>query len=278
MVAFRILFGALASALLASPGAAEPSRPAQCLLEVKGEHYLGGRCEFTPLDSAGSFRIADAQGRNLWAQIQVTKEDEGAAGWSGPAGGPAERRLGAATRAGGCWTLDDATADHYDDTRICAWSLNEGLYLGPSPKLPAAQAIIYYGSRVGMFHDIVSRKNLDTPGAEIAVSASHDGAVMFCREYSRDYSSKCIDERTKSEPKQIVRANCRDRTFHDFNGNKYSFHGKMKKSRQNTSAEYEIRAAGGEILDGSSASGYDVALGIYQALCPRSAPRSSNNR
>lgn len=251
-------------------------RPAQCLLEVKGVHYLGGPCIFTPLDKLGSFRITDVQGLNLVAQVNSSKKDEGKAVWNGPRGGNSpEKELGEAYRSGGCWTASDSEPGKYEDSRICAWSLKDSIYLSPSPRTDPS-SIIYYGSRVGMYDEIASRQGLDTRNARIVTKPSKDGAVTFCREYSRDYSMKCIDDLLRDQTVSTLRGNCQDKTFSDANGNRYAFLGRTPKRNDGTMAEFSIRdLASGEILDGSSASGYDVRLGIYQALCPSSAPKRS---
>jgi hypothetical protein len=263
--------------LFASSEAIAQSRPAQCLLEVKGVHYLGGPCVFTSLDRLGSFRITDVQGLNLIAQINASKKDEGKAVWNGPLGGTGPGKvLGDAYRSGGCWTLNDSDGNEYNDSRICAWGLNERIYLGPSPKTPPPSTIVYSGSRVGMYDEIVSRQGLDSASAQITTKASRDGAVTFCREYSRDYSVKCLDDEMRGPPLRTIRGNCRDKTFSDFDGNRYTFVGKTPKRNEDIMAEFEIRdMASGEILDGSSASGYGIRLGIFQALCPSSAPKNS---
>lgn len=50
-------------------------------------------------------------------------------------------------------------------------------------------------------------------------------------------------------------------------GNKF-----LGKAKPGAGADFAIRdLASGDILDGSTASGYDVALGIFLALCPASA-------
>ncbi len=256
------------------------SRPAQCLLEVKGVHYLGGPCIFTSLDKLGSFRITDVRGLNLIAQVDASKKDEGKAVWNGPLGGNSPtKELGDAYRSGGCWMASDSEPGKYEDSRICAWSPKDRIYLGPSPRTPDPSLIVYYGSRVGMYHEIASRQGLDTPNAQIVTKPSKDGAVTFCREYSRDYSVKCVDDQLRDQIVSTLHGNCRDKTFADANGNKYAFLGKTPKGNDEIMAEFSIRdLAAGEILDGSSASGYDVKLGIYQALCPSSAaaPLASN--
>ena len=252
------------------------SRPAQCLLEVKGVHYLGGPCAFTPLDRLGSFRIGNAE--EVFAEVNVSGKDQGKASWSGPSGaktsgGP----LGDAFRSGACWTVDDASAEDDNDSRICAWRPDEKVFLGASPRKPDPATTVFYGSRVGMYDDIASREGLDTANARIATRPSRNGSIEFCREYSHDYSQKCVDEQLRGSPAGVIAANCVERTFSNFYGYKYKFVGASKPDAgkdANVSADCSIRElASGEILDGSTASGYDVALGIYQALCPASAPK-----
>jgi hypothetical protein len=268
------------SAIVFAPHAMAQSRPAQCLLEVKGVHYIGGPCSFTPLDPRGSFRITDVQGLNLVAQVNVSNKDEGKASWNGPLGGKdSAKPIGDASRSGGCWTLSDSDSDDYNDSRICAWGLNDRIYLGPSPGKPDPASTIYYGSRVGMYDDIVSRRGLDTRNAEIKAGPSKEGAVKFCREYSRDYSQKCVEAQLRESPTGTITGNCQDKTFSNLYGYKFKFLGKASdlpgKKPEDMSADYAIRELeGGEILDGSTASGYDIALGAYQALCPSSAPKT----
>jgi hypothetical protein len=259
-------------------GVAAQSRPAKCLLEVKGIHYLGGPCVFTPLDKFGSFRITDAPGLNLIAQVIAHKKDEGTAVWNGPLGGNAPAKdLGDVYRSGGCWTASDSDPDKYNDSRICAWSLKEKVYLSPSPKEPSPSDVLYYGSRVGMYDEITRRQGIDTSDAQIETKPSKDGAVTFCREYGRDYSQKCVDEQMRGSRPSVVRGNCLDKTFTDFNGNRYAFLGRTQNEKTEITAEFSIRdLSTRDILDGSSASGYDVRLEIYQALCPSSAPKRQN--
>ncbi len=267
----------LAFLLPASPLAAG-SRSAQCLLEVKGTHYLGGQCRFTPIDKIGSFRITDELGLNLVAQINAFKKDEGKAIWNGPLGGntPA-KELGEAYRSGGCWIVSDSDQSEYNDSRICAWSPRDRVYVGPSPRTPKPYEVIYYGSRVGMYDDIVSRDGINSSNATIVTKPSKDGAVSLCREYSRDYSIRCIEEELDRKARSTLRGNCKDKTFSDQQGNRFAFLGKPTKKNDDFIAEYLIKdLSTGEMLDGSSASGYDVRLDIFRALCPDTAPRASN--
>ncbi len=126
-----------------------------------------------------------------------------------------------------------------------------------------------------MYDEIVSRQGLDSANAQITTKSSKDGAITFCREYSRDYSIECIDEQTRGSSLHTVQGNCREKTFTGFRGDRYSFLGKTPENTDDIMAEFSIRDfAMGKILDGSSASGYDIRLGIYQPLCPSTAPRS----
>jgi hypothetical protein len=269
---FRCLCAAVVAAILA-PDALAQSRPAQCLLEVKGVHYIGGPCSFTPLEKSGSFRIADVQGR-LMAQVNVAKKDEGKAFWTGPQGGNATSvELGDADRSGACWTVSASDPDSKDSV-ICAWGPGEKVYVGPSPAEPDPKSTLFYGSRVGMYDEIASREGLDTSHAVVKTRFSHDGAVQVCREYGHDYSQKCIDEQRKDSHGNTITGDCPNKTFSDLNGGKYLFLGKTKPGSGDVTADYSIRdLASGQILDGSTASGYDLMLGFYQALCPASAPK-----
>jgi hypothetical protein len=266
------------SGLIVSTGVNAETRQAQCLLEVKGVHYIGGPCAYMSLDRMGSFRITDVQGLNLIAQVNVSKKDEGRAVWNGPLGGAGSGvDLGDAYRSGGCWTVNDSSSGQYNDSRICAWGLRDDVYLSPSPKEPDAGSIVYSGSRVGMYNDIVSRRGIDTESATIFTKPSKDGAVQFCREYSRNYSSKCINEQIGDNATHSISANCPLKTFADFNGNHFAFLGANKTKSDDIMAEYSIKdLSSGEILDGSSASGYDVRLDIFKHLCPSAVPKSSN--
>lgn len=251
------------------------TRPAQCLLEVKGVHYLGGPCKFTALDKLGSLRITDIQGLNLIAQINVQVKDEGTAIWNGPLGGNANGQvLGKAYRQDACWFVSDSASDAYEDSRICAWSMNQRVYVGPSPPQPANHQILYYGGRVGMYFDIVARNGIGTTQARIITRPSRAGAITLCREYARDYSMKCIEENLGNPQQQsVVSANCSARIFTGFSSGRYAFLGR-NPDNSDLMADFLIRdLETGEILDGSNASGYGVFLEIFRALCPSAVPK-----
>jgi hypothetical protein len=86
-----------------------------------------------------------------------------------------------------------------------------------------------------------------------------------------------VDEQMRGSRPSVVRGNCLDKTFTDFNGNRYAFLGRTQNEKTEITAEFSIRdLSTHDILDGSTASGYDVRLEIYQALCPSSAPKRQN--
>jgi hypothetical protein len=130
-------------------------------------------------------------------------------------------------------------------------------------------SVVYYGSRIGMYNEIVSQDGIGTPQARIVTRPSKDGAVTFCREYAHDYSVKCVDDGMKTDGALVLTGNCREKTFLDFTKRRFRFLGKLPPNSDASSAEFAIRdVTSGEILDGSSASGYDVELGVFRALCP----------
>ncbi|RVK59241.1 hypothetical protein CN155_08145 [Sinorhizobium meliloti] len=127
---------------------------------------------------------------------------------------------------------------------------------------------IYYGSRAGMHVTTVSKSGIGTSKAVIMIKHTPKDAKAFCVEYSQDYSMACV-KRTMAEVKvgDRVTANCKKRTWTDVYGHAYAFEGKATSS--DLMADYIVRnVASGDILDGSSASGYPVALSIFQELCP----------
>jgi hypothetical protein len=270
-------FSLLISSLLGSSELLAQPRSAQCLLEVKGVHYIGGPCSLVPIDKYGSFRITDVQGLNLVAQVNVNGSDEGKLVWNGPLGGSqSATEIGTVSHSDACWMADDAPkdGDYYLASRVCVWTGNEEVYLGPSTKSPPDYSVVYYGSRIGMYNEIVSQDGIGTPQARIVTRPSKDGAVTFCREYAHDYSVKCVDDGMKTDGALVLTGNCREKTFLDFTKRRFRFLGKLPHNSDARSAEFAIRdVTSGEILDGSSASGYDVELGVFRALCPDRVPR-----
>jgi hypothetical protein len=154
---------------------------AKCLVEVKGVHYIGDVCKFTKIDDRGSFKLFHERS-GLIVQVNVAKKDQGNASWNGPLGQGAGTSIGSVYRTGACWDGDD--------TLICAWSMKQDVYLGPTPPEPNPTSTIFWGSRIGMFDEIASRQGIDSSKAKIITAPSRDGVIIFCRHYSNDYSNK----------------------------------------------------------------------------------------
>jgi hypothetical protein len=127
---------------------------------------------------------------------------------------------------------------------------------------------IYYGSRAGMHLTTVSKSGIGTAKAVIVVKHTPKDAKAYCVGYEQDNSMACV-RRAMADVKvgDRVTGNCRKATWTDMYGRSYAFEGAMKSA--NNFAEYAVRdLKSGEILDGSSASGYGLELTIFQQLCP----------
>jgi hypothetical protein len=135
-----------------------------------------------------------------------------------------------------------------------------------------ASGKIGYGSRVGMTVTVVSLEGLDTATAVIRKKHTRDYAIVFCRDYAQDKSDKCIDDELAIPLNDAIYGNCKTGLFTDSSGNRYRFEGR-RKGRSDFQSKYAMRdLSTGEIADGSSASGYPTNMGIFKALCPRTAP------
>jgi hypothetical protein len=125
-----------------------------------------------------------------------------------------------------------------------------------------------------MCEDIVSEEGLDTTHAVIRAAPSRNGAIVSCR-LNFNYTQKCIEDQILDNPHGILTANCPKGQFSDFYGNRYKFIGKNPNTDGNMSANYLIKNESvGEILDGSGASGYGIAAGIFESQCPALAPQN----
>ncbi|RWA81741.1 hypothetical protein [Mesorhizobium sp.] len=128
---------------------------------------------------------------------------------------------------------------------------------------------IYYGSRAGMQLTTVSKEGIGTANAKIHVKHTPKDAKAFCVQYSLDYSMACVKQ-TMALVKidNYLTGNCVKRTWFDLSNEQFAFLGPANKSDEMI-ADYVIkRVKTGEILDGTTASGYWVELGIFQHLCP----------
>jgi hypothetical protein len=266
-----VFIGAICSYSGACGNTIAASRDAKCLLEASGTHYIGDICRYIEIDKLGSFRIVG--GLDLIAQVNVVKKGEGQASWNGPLGKGAGKSLGTAYQSSACWSGGDSGATPRDDFLICAWSMDSDVYLGPSPPAPDPSETIFWGSRVGMYDNVALRKGIDSSYAVIKTAPSREGVIQFCREYDSDYSNKCIEKSLENDVSKTVTADCLSNTFHDFYNSKFVFLGKNRDTNGDVTADYLIKdLKSGQMLDGSSASGYDVEFGIFKALCPLKVP------
>ena len=128
---------------------------------------------------------------------------------------------------------------------------------------------IYYGSRAGMHLTTVSKEGIGSANATIILKHTPQDAKAFCMQYANDNSMACV-KRTLADVKagDRVTGNCLTKTWTDMYGRNYAFLGRAKKAN-NSMADYALKdLKTGEILDGSSASGYSVQIIIFQQLCP----------
>lgn len=136
----------------------------------------------------------------------------------------------------------------------------------------AAQAeTIFYGSRAGEEVTVVDKSDIDTAEAKITARLTKANAMAYCREYVQKVTRKCVSDTMKTELQPQITANCETGEFNTFYGQGYKFQGRNPDyDAAGTRTEFLLVEAGGsEPLDGSSASGYDVALGQFKALCPK---------
>ena len=132
----------------------------------------------------------------------------------------------------------------------------------------ADDGLVYYGSSAGMHLTTISKEGIGTANAVIRVKHTPKDARAFCVEYSHDNSTACV-KRTMLDVKigDRVIANCVKKTWTDVYGKKFAFMGPNKNT--DVMVEYAVRdIKTGELLDGSTASGYDVALTSFKLLCP----------
>lgn len=129
---------------------------------------------------------------------------------------------------------------------------------------------IYWGSRAGMHATVVGAEGINSRSARIFVEHRFEDAEAFCVEYGLDFTEKCVlegMEEAKTLPNMIA-ADCYSGQFTSLNGMKAHFLGRNQNFSSMSLRDYLI-AVDGAILDGSMASGYDVMLESFRALCPK---------
>jgi uncharacterized protein len=131
--------------------------------------------------------------------------------------------------------------------------------------------ILYYGSRAGMEVTVRSRSGLGTKHAVIVAEHTLANAENFCREYGMTTDPGCVDGELKQKLQMTITADCKSGTFNTFYGAQYVFQGRRKPSDTAANTDYVLRETDGDFhdeLDGTTASGYDVAIDQFKALCP----------
>lgn len=125
---------------------------------------------------------------------------------------------------------------------------------------------IFYGSRLGMQVTVTSLRGIGTSRAVIEVEHTREDATAFCREYVQKVTPKCIEDELAVDIGGEFSANCQSGEFETLTGDELIFKGVSKTEDM---ADYVIAVKDtGEVLDGSSASGYPVVLEQFLALCP----------
>ena len=89
------------------------SRPASCLLVVKGQEMIRGECSFTPLDRDGTFMISSYNGK-YFAYVSIIRKGVAEGSWNeDPYAGRAHTPLGTLYREEGCWVNNYASVCAY---------------------------------------------------------------------------------------------------------------------------------------------------------------------
>ncbi|WP_026613522.1 hypothetical protein [Ensifer aridi] len=156
-------------------------------------------------------------------------------------------------------------------------ALVTGILLAPAGGNAATEnpGKLSYGSRMGMTVTIVAKEGIGTANAVIRIKHTPEDAKVFCVEYLRDPSMRCVrDVIATTKLSDRVTGNCVERTWTDTHGSSYSFHGSARQSPELmedgsfSESDYLIRRDGDERFLPTSPSSYYEALEVFQALCP----------
>ena len=141
----------------------------------------------------------------------------------------------------------------------------------PAP-VPERETVAY-ASRAGMGVTVISKNGIGSEDAEVTFVHTKADAKSECVEYNQDNSDACVAKVVKTvEPLNgTIVANCRTGIFTTVMGGVYAFAREHRAGDDplDWGPELEIVDLGAiTIMDGSSASGYSVALDNLKALCP----------
>jgi hypothetical protein len=258
----------LAAHVFATPAKA---RQAKCLFEVEDKHYIGSVCEFTPIDNKGSFRISDTSGSGIETEVKVSAPGKGVASWTDPHAQIRKKPLGDVQQAGRCWS--DGS------TYVCAWSLDQDIYLGPHDK----KLFVAYGERYGMEDEIESAVGLDTSHAVIRTKPSRRAALYYTigqRDYSKTAAEEVYQDRAERENRTIT-ADCLAKEWTGLNGLRYRFLGPIENVNRsqftdNSDVAYAKWAVldirNNMLVDDCGACSYYEIHDWFKKLCPSTAP------
>ncbi len=129
---------------------------------------------------------------------------------------------------------------------------------------------VYYGSRAGMQVSVVARSGIDTPRAVIQVEHRREDAVALCRDYVQKVTDGCIQEEMAIKLQNKFSGDCKTGRFTTITDQTYVFLGRNTATDPGMMGNdfVVIGADTNQPLDGSMASGYPVAIGQFQELCP----------
>jgi uncharacterized protein len=144
---------------------------------------------------------------------------------------------------------------------------------GSSNSSPTGVEKVPYGSRAGMEVTVVSKSGLNTMEAVIKVRHTRQDAEVYCREYVLKVSESCIQGALAFNVGTEMTAQCPVGWFTTLDGRTLTWAGLSSsiKTQNNYPEHIIIDPETKQALDGSSASGYDVALAQFSALCPQRA-------
>jgi hypothetical protein len=99
-----------------------------------------------------------------------------------------------------------------------------------------------------------------------------EDALAYCRDYELRITRKCIADELAKHLKATISADCSRGIFSNFTGDRLQMKGLNPKTDDVGPKYILVNLGTGEVADGSEASGYPINMGIFQALCPKTAP------
>lgn len=141
-----------------------------------------------------------------------------------------------------------------------------------SLQLPHADQL-FYGSRAGMQVTVAATTGIGSSKAEIAVVHTARNAAAFCRDYVGAVTAQCVTDALKTDLSPTIAGDCLTGEFIALDGALYTY---LDGYAGEKTARRILSQRDKRVLDGSSASGYDVVLGQFEALCPQYFGKSAD--